>query len=99
MYSDEIAGQLTEHHSTGVEPTTVEEPANPGVLPEDGLVVGGEGLGPADGRLDPDLLQARHPVAGALDVDPEHVPVELVQAKREVFFDLAFELIFLNCEK
>ncbi len=74
----------TEHHSCGVEAAAVEVSPDPGVLAQHGLVVGREGLGAADRRLDARGLEHGHAVHGALDVHAEHLPVQLVQAEGEL---------------
>ena len=47
-----------------------------------------EGLGPADGRLDADLLEAGDTVDCALDVHAKDVPIQFVKSESELFLDL-----------
>ena len=68
----------TEHHSSRVESAPVKESADSRIFSENRFVIRRERLGPADGRLDADLLEAGDSVDRALDVDAEDVPVQFV---------------------
>ena len=68
----------------GVHPGRDEVAADAGRLADRGGEVGGERLGPAEERADPDLVGDRHPVHGLLEERRHPVPVGRQRAEGEV---------------
>lgn len=71
----------TKHHTHGVEAAGVEHTTDSRLGANKGLVVRGEGLRTADGRLDTDGLDRRAADEGTLEVLAEGLPVKLEETE------------------